>query len=95
MSSHLNSHLYSDRPRERAFLMRCMAACVCRQQHKKLVCAHIDSIFASVRHAEPCERQVRETRHVQMRETDGRHWLPVMCTVKQVEHASATSDKFL
>ncbi|XP_043200749.1 maestro heat-like repeat-containing protein family member 1 isoform X4 [Amphibalanus amphitrite] len=57
MAGHLSSTLYAERPRERAFLMRCMAACVCRQQHKKLVCAHIDSIFASVRHAEPCERQ--------------------------------------
>ncbi|KAF0300155.1 Maestro heat-like repeat-containing protein family member 1 [Amphibalanus amphitrite] len=57
MAGHLSSTLYAERPRERAFLMRCMAACVCRQQHKKLVCAHIDSIFASVRHTEPCERQ--------------------------------------
>ncbi|XP_043242350.1 maestro heat-like repeat-containing protein family member 1 isoform X4 [Amphibalanus amphitrite] len=57
MAGHLSSTLYAERPRERAFLMRCMAACVCRQQHKKLVCAHIDSIFASVRHTESCERQ--------------------------------------
>ncbi|XP_037068499.1 maestro heat-like repeat-containing protein family member 1 [Pollicipes pollicipes] len=57
MAGHLNSPLYVDRPRERAFLMRCMAASVCRQQHKKLVCAHIDAIFAAVRHTEPCERQ--------------------------------------